>query len=133
MNFPSRGLRLSVTTIRNTGVFLAPTLFIRILTAIKIECCFAGLQCQTIRTEFVQKRAVNLVGGVQLCKSSFWLFLRRALSAPVEELPHCAPFSPLHVSWMSPTVTESHSSPMPAAAKCTFGSAAFLARGLRKP
>ena len=34
MNFPSRGLRLSATTIRYTGVFFAPTRFNRILTAI---------------------------------------------------------------------------------------------------
>src|SRR5213082_983149 len=34
MNFPSRGLRLSATTMRNTGLFLAPIRFIRILTGI---------------------------------------------------------------------------------------------------
>src|SRR5256885_2364278 len=34
MNLPSRGLRLSATTMRNTGVFFAPIRFMRILTAI---------------------------------------------------------------------------------------------------
>src|SRR6266550_5402675 len=34
MNLPSRGLRLSATTIRNTGAFFAPMRFMRILTAI---------------------------------------------------------------------------------------------------
>src|SRR6266704_2999767 len=34
MNLPSRGLRPSATTMRNTGAFFAPTLFMRILTAI---------------------------------------------------------------------------------------------------
>src|SRR6266516_837148 len=36
MNLPSRGLRLSATTIRNTGAFFAPMRFIRILTAINL-------------------------------------------------------------------------------------------------
>src|ERR1041385_5828740 len=36
MNFPSRGLRLSATTMRNTGLFLAPIRFIRILTGINL-------------------------------------------------------------------------------------------------
>src|ERR1035437_3879895 len=34
MNLPSRGLRPSATTIRNAGLFFAPTRFNRILTAI---------------------------------------------------------------------------------------------------
>src|SRR5664279_1080421 len=34
MNLPSRGLRPSATTIRNAGLFFAPTRFKRILTAI---------------------------------------------------------------------------------------------------
>src|SRR5215472_4500335 len=37
MNLPSRGLRLSATTIRNTGVFLAPTRFMRIFTDINLS------------------------------------------------------------------------------------------------
>src|ERR1041384_2079929 len=38
MHLPSRGLRLSATTMRKTGWFFAPMRFIRILTDIK---CFA--------------------------------------------------------------------------------------------
>src|SRR5450759_5447116 len=34
MNLPSRGLRPSATTMRNAGLFFAPTRFNRILTAI---------------------------------------------------------------------------------------------------
>ena len=45
MNLPSRGLRLSATTMRNTGVFFAPTRFMRILTAIKIVLfCLAAVE-----------------------------------------------------------------------------------------
>src|SRR6478736_9643016 len=36
MNLPSRGLRPSATTIRNTGLFFAPMRFMRILTAINL-------------------------------------------------------------------------------------------------
>src|SRR4051794_17892530 len=35
MHLPSRGLRLSATTMRNTGVFFAPIRFMRIFTDIK--------------------------------------------------------------------------------------------------
>src|ERR1039457_6230461 len=37
MNLPSRGLRESATTMRKKGAFLAPTRFIRILTAIVLS------------------------------------------------------------------------------------------------
>src|ERR1039458_9419148 len=37
MNLPSRGLRPSATTMRNTGAFLAPTRFMRIFTAINLS------------------------------------------------------------------------------------------------
>src|ERR1035437_3123997 len=37
MHLPSRGLRLSATTIRNTGVFLVPTRFMRIFTDINFS------------------------------------------------------------------------------------------------
>src|SRR2546422_9474694 len=36
MHLPSRGLRLSATTMRKAGLFLAPMRFIRIRTAIKL-------------------------------------------------------------------------------------------------
>src|SRR5437879_8001381 len=39
MNLPSRGLRPSATTMRNTGALLAPTRFMRILTAIIKSMC----------------------------------------------------------------------------------------------
>src|SRR5213083_2540723 len=42
MNLPSRGLRLSATTMRNTGLFLAPIRFMRILTAINQDSRFGG-------------------------------------------------------------------------------------------
>src|SRR2546429_8427739 len=47
MNLPSRGLRLSATTMRNTGLFFAPIRFIRILTAINQNAQF-GLGQMTL-------------------------------------------------------------------------------------
>src|SRR5438552_12644909 len=44
MNLPSRGLRLSATTMRNTGLFFAPIRFIRILTAINQNAQFGRRQ-----------------------------------------------------------------------------------------
>src|SRR5260370_31920311 len=57
MNFPSRGLRPSATTMRYTGVFFAPTRFILILTDI-ISSNRGGLAPQFNRPPFprLQKR-----------------------------------------------------------------------------
>src|SRR5882762_8873242 len=44
MNLPSRGLRLSATTMRNTGLFFAPIRFISILTAINQNAKFGRRQ-----------------------------------------------------------------------------------------
>src|SRR6185436_8208606 len=46
MNLPSRGLRLSATTMRYTGVFRVPTLFNRIRTAIRICSAFGSRNCR---------------------------------------------------------------------------------------
>src|SRR5438552_5394756 len=47
MHLPSRGLRLSATTILKAGLFLAPMRFIRIRTAIK-NCSVAAARHQVL-------------------------------------------------------------------------------------
>src|SRR5215469_15621052 len=64
MNLPSRGLRPSATTIRNTGKFLVPTRFILILTAI-INRDQYGLTCHILQG-FAQKSVKRSLGGVGL-------------------------------------------------------------------
>src|SRR5439155_23104005 len=70
MNFPSRGLRLSATTMRNTGLFFAPIRFMRILTAIYQESEWGRLPMTRaapgLFSDFGSKRGVSLfrLGGV---------------------------------------------------------------------
>src|SRR6266496_4903265 len=70
MNFPSRGLRLSATTMRNTGLFFAPIRFMRILTAINQESRLGRLPlthaAPRLFSDFGSKRGVRLFrrGGV---------------------------------------------------------------------
>src|SRR6478736_8633512 len=48
MHLPSRGLRLSATTMRNTGVFFVPMSFMRIFTDINFSKERGDYQLQTV-------------------------------------------------------------------------------------
>src|SRR6478736_1583445 len=73
MNLPSRGLRPSATTIRNTGEFFAPMRFIRILTGINYLLCRnpTTVSHQQNSGSFPKLGAQRLDGPRLPCKHSF--------------------------------------------------------------
>src|SRR5215471_16565653 len=83
MNLPSRGLRLSATTMRNTGSFFAPTRFIRILTAIKISAqCGGGNHAVQPPSQKSRKKEPEISLLPDTWQVLFWvLFLRENVSS----------------------------------------------------